>query len=127
MSTDDNLNIEVPDDLSTIDGQPDADHPNGWHVYYRLVLKSGREMMRLAHVFPDEPFHGDVNIAAEHATHLLRGAQQDGYLKFVPEGESMFFTTLDNVDGIFVDVISPDGMDVTGVDLKPGYNTGSND
>lgn len=118
MSDDDDTNLQVPDDLSGLDEST----PGTWRIYERLELHDGTSMTAEVGRFPYEPHLGNVmQNAAFGAIQTLNQARKTGVLRFLAEDHSLFLTPIDNVRGIYIDVTDPDGEQIPGSSLKPGY------
>jgi hypothetical protein len=93
-----------------------------WMVVERLVLTDGEELSRVAGRFESEPHQGDVmTISGSRVERQLAQAFVTGVLRFMPDDAGIFFTHFDKVEGIYVEVLGPQGEEVYAADLKPGY------
>ncbi len=104
-----------------------GDGADMWEVEERLKLDDGFTLTRLAHRFSREPHLENIKLAGRSAAVQLGAARESGVLRFLPSDDSMFFTLLDNVRGVSIAVVSPDGTEIDGCDLKPGWAGTSND
>lgn len=118
MSNDD-ISVNVPDDLSGIDLTGSAD--GIWQIHERLVLCGGETMVRLGAALPFEPYLGDVmDTSGFRIEQTLSAAREDGVLRWLPDDDGVFFTPIENVHGIFIDIFGPNGEDLHAAQLKPG-------
>ncbi len=118
MKGDDDPRIQVPDDVSTLTGQPEK----LWTIIERLVLNDGDQMTRVVARLSFEPYLGDVMATTNVEQTLLGLGDPPGVVRFQPDNESLFFTARCNVKGIYVDVTVPDGSLLDGNSIKVGFS-----
>ncbi len=97
-----------------------------WVILERLTLANGMELDRLAHEFRFEPHLENVKAVGNGVALQMNAAREYGVLRFLPTNESMFFTLLSNVRSTALVVVRPDGSEIHGCDLKPGWHSANN-